>query len=549
MNSPFVALTWEIWRRGRFFTWLSIGCVSFCALFNLFLLDRLKIPVVLQNFLLGFLMTLSFLFLMGALNCTETNLTKDWNGFPYRLFLLPVRTWQLVMVPMIYGILAVELLYVAWIKLVWTHEKIQMPEWFAAVFGVYMVFYQTALWTLAGFRLFRVVVLSLGGVAGIALAALPFLAKTFGWSWLAEGRLIAGLLALAIAAFVVAWTSVGRQRNGGGRRQRWITSVLYGIGDVLPKRKKDFASPGAAQFWFEWRRTGWLLPACMAVALGMIIAPISWFGRSDPLYANYILGRLFAIPLVLAFVIGKGFVKCEFWTKNLSISPFMAARPLLAEDFVVAKLKVAALSAAITWLLVIIFLSLWLPLWANTKSLALLLLEFRMLHPNSWVAILALGFFGCLVVTWRCMVSGLWAGLSGKPIWYFGSIAVQVLVPILVLVAVGIWWDSIVVMPKNHPEVGTLELHVLAWCLALLVIAKIWIAAFSWRRVSPGRTRQYLIIWLEATVGLITLAILARPIMDVHRQECLYLLAALWLFPFARLGIAPRSLAENRHRS
>jgi len=96
-------------------------------------------------------MVWSFLFLFGFFNYTEINSTREWNGFPYRLFTLPVRTWQLVVLPMLFGVVAAELVYVAWIKLVWTHGSIPNPEWFAAVLGAYMVFYQTALWSLAGF--------------------------------------------------------------------------------------------------------------------------------------------------------------------------------------------------------------------------------------------------------------------------------------------------------------------------------------------------------------------------------------------------------------
>jgi hypothetical protein len=281
----------------------------------------------------------------------------------------------------------------------------------------------------------------------------------------------------------------------------------------------------------------------------VIIAPISWFNRADPRYANYVLGRLLAVPLVLAFAIGKGFIKCEFWTSNLSMTPFMAVRPLRAGEFVISKMKVAALSVAITWLMVLFFISLWLPVWADRTTLNPLLFQFRMLYPHSWLAILVLSLFGCMVLTWRCMVSGLWAGLWGKPMYYSGSIAVQVLVPVLLLVAAGIWSDTIDQMIQNHPDlVKSALIRTISWSLAVLVIAKFWFAAFAWNKITPRRTRQYLLIWFGATICFIALAILERPPLDVYRQEYIYLLGALWIFPLARLGIAPSSLAKNRHR-
>src|SRR6185436_16858721 len=106
------------------------------------------------------------------------------------------------------AILSVEVVYLAWIKLVWTHQDIPMPEWFAVVLGAYMVFYQTALWTLAGLRVTRVVVLSLGGVSSIAVSSLPFLARLIPLPWLTDSRMIVALLVLAVIAFLIAWATV-----------------------------------------------------------------------------------------------------------------------------------------------------------------------------------------------------------------------------------------------------------------------------------------------------------------------------------------------------
>src|SRR5581483_4838717 len=177
MTSPFAALVWEIWHRGRRSVWLVLGCITLCALLNLEVVDRLhtdQTGLEALHALFGQLMVVSFLLLMGIFNYTEFNSTKDWNGFPYRLFVLPVPTWQLVAMPMILSLVSVELVYTAWIKLVWTHRQIPMPEWFAVVLGAYVVFYQTTLWSLAGLRITRIIALSFGGVTGILVAFLPF---------------------------------------------------------------------------------------------------------------------------------------------------------------------------------------------------------------------------------------------------------------------------------------------------------------------------------------------------------------------------------------
>ncbi len=549
MSSPLAALIWEIWRRGRRSAFLALGCVGACALINLATPERLRVGEPAQTLfpaLFGLLMVVSFFLIMGIFNYTEYS--GEWSGFPHRLFTLPVRTWRLVAMPTILGIVAVELVYFAWIKFVWTRENILMPEWFAVVLGAYMIFYQCALWSLAGFRVARILVLSVGGTSSIAVACLPFSPTTAPSPWFSEKRLTAIIAGMALMALGVAWAAVARQRSGGGRRQGWFKTQLEGLTDALPRRSNDFTSPAAAQFWFEWRRAGLLLPACAALALVTIIGPFSWVFRADPRSTMDILLRALGLPIILAFAIGKGFVKPEFWSANLSMPPFLATRPLPSGEFVISKMKVAALSVVIAWLLVLGFIALWLPLWADTTQQRLLGRECRLFYPHSWLVITVLYLAGFVVLTWRCLVGGLWAGLSGNRSYYLGALGLQVLVPALLLLIAGICSDTIDLAIREHPDrLKSVALSVMGWLLALAVIVKFWFAFYSWSKISPHRTRQYLLVWSGATICFIALGVLSRPWPDVYRLEHLYVLAALLLFPFARLGLAPLSLAKNRH--
>ena len=493
-------------------------------------------------------MVVSFLLVVGIFNYTEFNSAKDWNGFPYRLFVLPVRTWQLVALPMLFGVAAVELVYVAWIKLVWIHGETSLPGWFGVVLGAYMVLYQTALWSLAGFRIIRVLVLSLGGLSSVAVACLPFFSKNSASPWFSETRLVVIMVGMTLLAFVAAWMVVGRQRCGGGRRQNWIKGLIERIGDAMPRRTNDFASPAAAQFWFEWRRWGLLLPGCVAFALACM-ASISWVNRTDPRFTNYLLGRILGMPLVLAFVLGKGVVKPDFWSTNLALPGFLAIRPLREGEFVACKMKVAAVSALITCSLVAGFIALWLPLWADTTQLRLPMVFSRVLHPHSWQIFVVLYFAVFVVVTWRCLVSDLWAGLSGSRSYYIGCLCLGVMLPALLLLACGIWSDTIASQIHNHPNVVAIAAgSAIGWTLALLVILKLWCAVFYWSKSTPRRTLQYLLIWVGATLCFIALAVLSTPWADTFRLEHLFVLAALLLMPLARLGLAPWALGKNRHR-
>ncbi|MGO8697518.1 MAG: hypothetical protein ACLQVY_07355 [Limisphaerales bacterium] len=495
------------------------------------------------------LMVVSFLLVAGIFNYTEFNSTKDWNGFPYRMFALPVPTWQLVALPMFLGVVAVELVYAAWIKLVWLHEQVPLPGWFAVVLGAYMVFYQAALWGLAGFRIVRLLVLSLGGMSSVAVMCLPSFGKINHSPWLSERRLIVLIVGMAVVVFVVAWGTVARQRCGGGFRQNWGKILLQSIGDAMPRRSKDFASPAAAQFWYEWRRSGWVLPVCVAFVLMCIFAPISWFNRTDPRSTNDMLGRVLGTPIVLAFIIGKAFIKPEFWSASLSFPAFFGVRPLATSEFTICKMKAAALSAIITCLLVTGFIVLWLQFWADTTQLHVPMVFSRVLHPHSWQVSVVLYFIAFVVLIWRCMVGGLWVGLSGNRFHYLGSLCLQVILPALLLAACGIWSDTIDLQIQHHPEVVKfVAVSGIGWTLAILVILKLWLAVFSWSKITSCRSWQYLLIWSSITLCFVALGILSAPWADTYRLEHLFVLAALLLMPFGQLGLALSSPAKNRHR-
>jgi hypothetical protein len=98
---------------------------------------------------------------------------------------------------------------------------------------------------------------------------------------------------------------------------------------------------------------------------------------------------------------------------------------------------------------------------------------------------------------------------------------------------------------------------------ALAVFAKFFLAAWTWRDISPGRVRKYLFLWLCATVCLMALIFLlwADGLFslvligffgflpwDTHRLLALLVLLTLLVIPLARIGMAPSSFAKSRHR-
>jgi hypothetical protein len=569
MRSPIAALTWEIFRRNRRTIWVIAAIILSAWVFNLCFASEFRSTVSQNRQLLTInclLMVASVLLVFSVFNYTEFNPQKEWTGFPYRLFALPVTALTLIAVPMLLGVAGVELVYLIWLKLIFTQNELLKPEWFACLLGSCMIFYQTILWTLAGFRVLRIIVLGLIGTSFVGVGFLPFFAQYGSSPWFSENFLIGLLSGLAVLAFAGAWVCIVRQRYGGGQRRNWVIHLIERITDALPARTKGFGSPAAAQLWYEWRRAGVLLPACIGALLFLVIAPLSWLVRNQPGSAVWILIWTLAMPIVLAFPMGKGFSKADFWSRDLGFPPFVAIRPLPTGEMVVIKMKVAALSAAISWLLVLVFLSIWLPLWADLAPLMMIRIGFWMGYGHSmWAeyAISALYVAASALVTWKLLVGGLWVGLSGNRTIFITSAAVYCLVPLLGFIVLTLLLNHDRQVRDWATEDPNRVLSICEWIAAFAVIAKFWLAAFSWRSIAPARVRTYLLLWACATLLLITFAIflwghglLVLQLMslmdflpmDVFRLRNFLALLALLVIPFARLGYAPSALARNRHR-
>ncbi len=568
MRSPTAALIWEIRTEKSWLVRLVIALVLFGWLFNVLFggTFRATDDGREQLLTLNSLLACGSIFLVfGIFNYTEFNPQKQWTGFPYHLFALPMRTSRLVALPMIAGVGVAELTYLAWVKLVFVHDELVRPEWFAVLIGGYLVFFQTILWTLAGAKILRIVVLSLVGTSLVGVACVPFLPKLPSDWWLSEPMLIGALAALALLAYLIAWNVVSRQRTGGGVRENWLKKQTELILDFLPRRRSAFRSSASAQFWFEWRRSGFLLPGAVAAMLVLVVGPLSWHLRNEAFIVLWILPQMLAMPVVLAAAMSKGFSKPDFWSANLALPSYIATRPIATGELVVAKLKAAALSAALTWVLVFAFLCLWLPFWAKVDQLSMLRIGFWMVYGHSvypQYVIAALILTACMLLTWKFLVNGFCVGLSGNRRLFIGSAAAYCLAGTLGIIAFALLLNhdqAFMAWVRHDPDQ---LLRAFEWIIAVAVIGKVWLASFSWRRISWRRTRQYLVLWFGATLLLITLAellwadgcltlslmsLLDILPLDPYRLEYLLILIGLLTIPLARLALAPSALRRNRH--
>ncbi|MGH9409624.1 MAG: hypothetical protein ACRD1V_09255 [Vicinamibacterales bacterium] len=496
MRSPAAALVWEIWSRSRTPAWAIVILTAF----------RVTQPGgVVGSPVLELAGMLSFVLLFAIFHETE---------FPLRRLTLPVSSLQLIAVPLVLGVLSVELLYAIWAGPLARGGSTDSLT-VAALFGAFMVSSQTATWTLASYGALRLVAI---GVLGGVFLDVGLMSSAETSTTVAAGA--------AVAAVAGAWTFVGRMRSGGGAR----TPVRVAAIDVSEFAwRPDFArfvSPAAAQGWLEWRLEGVTLPALVGGLLLVVVAPVSWIVRADQPVSTTVLMLTLAMPMALAVPVGVAFCKPRFWSDDLSVPDFLAVRPLASDDWVAIKLRVAAKAAASSWLLVFTFLALWLPLWFDHFAL-------RQIWPGWTRATLIVG--AAMFVTWRLLVVRLWAGLSGSRRLYFASGVSAVFIPI----AGALFKDDIRSVFEDPRR-----LDQLFWILMILVLSKYGVAALLWIRIDSRNVyrSRVLLTWLGSSLYFVTLS------RWLYGWRGLPILFALLVPPIGRLLAAPLALAKNRHR-
>ena len=536
------ALLWEIWRRHRATVAAIAGFTVAGRLADVYDTSGSS-PVTIL------LAIMAFLLLLGVFNYTESSGTQALGGFPRRVFTLPITSLRLVTVPVAAGIVSIELLYLLWLAPL--SRDGTSSTWFVAVqLAALMVLYLWALWSLERVGPLRLFVLGAIGVGMFLINLWPSFPPTPPPIWRSEIAMAGAVSGLAVVAFLLSWRHVDRLRNGSAYTARRTDSLLSWIAEATPARRTAFASPAAAHFWFEWRASGLLLPALVAGVLMVQILPASWFFRDDATNTFRLLMLALAAPILLAVPVGIAVSKPLFWSDDLAVPNLVAVRPLSSQDLVAIKVKVAAVSAVLSWLVLLVVVTVWLAGWGNLDNVSQLALTLWALHGHSVAAvygIVALVAGAGLFLTWRCLVSRLWSGLSGKRSLFLVSVGA------VFLIAIGLFMSLAAEVPE-WVMAGPERLAPIAWLAAAAVIAKYWLAAYSWRDAAPQYLRSYLLVWLTGTAlfvaaGLVVWGIVRLYVpIDADRLRGIVILLALLGVPLARVGLAQSTIAQNRHR-
>jgi hypothetical protein len=563
MRSPALAIAWEFWARNRW----GLSAILALLLTGGVLCHTLAAEAVRQpvRVLSPILMTFSAIYLFSVFIYAEVREGAKGTGFPPRMFTLPLRTSALVAWPMLYGVAAMFLLWGAASVLVWRPVEDEMGWWPGFMLAAGVAWFQALSWTLVSSPLPRLIVAVLIipalVLAVTSLYLLPGVAPFIASLGKTQREQVPNFLMLTFGAliplaYLFALLGVARNRRGAGLGVAWLGSqVAKGLSRLLarpaapgvvagPRRPGPFASAARAQLWFEWSRKGLILPFFAGAFLLFLIAVVAPFIRLDADDFLKLAAAAVGLPLFLAFFVGYGLGKANFWARDLQLAPFQGTRPLTSVSLVVAKLKMTALSALTTWALVLVLLPLWVVLSENRGHAVLWWELFHRVYGADVWAILPLALAGVLAWTWLQLMAGLTLCLTGRP-WVVNAAVVVCLGAVAGLTWVIVWTAS---HPEHYDTVVTV-LWALAAVAAVVKLAGAGLALWAMRRrgLLEGRLAAVLIgVWVLAAGCLVSLAYLILPAR--HLPVHLIAVGLALALPLTRLLAAPLALAWNRHR-
>lgn len=544
MRSPAAAFAWAFGMRHRWgFIALAAYLVALAVVRILAVTVGLRLPT---EFDIGFAFlvlvpsTVALYWLIIAFTFGyEGNLAGRQSIYPSRLFTLPLTNTALAAWPMLYGAVAVALLWIATrIVAPWPlNLPIAVPFLWPGLLGlVILAWTQAITWASYPLPVMRVVVTVVGLIAVqiLSIFAIEFQAS--------EAMMVALLAPQLPLAFLVARRSVARARCGGVTdRSAWLQRIDAAIARRGLNRK-PFVNAGSAQLWLEWRRYGWSLPMLVAIVVPVELL-LLWASRNAPTLVFTMLAIVALTPPFLASFTAIS-VRKSGAGDDFGVSPFTATRPLSSATLVAARLRMAVWSTAAAWMLVIpavpaalVMSDTW-PIVADRAHAFSAVVG----TPRA-IVVGALMLATLVLTTWRQMVQSLYLGLSGRTGLIKGS-GLLMLCGIIAIGPLAEWaWTS-----------GALAWFwvVLFWTLGIIVAVRMllgsWIAVRLYRgRLLPDRSLiAGAALWLGAvtTVYAVLLWLFATPIMP----RFLLLLIAIVTVPLVRLSAAPLALAWNRHR-
>lgn len=539
MRSPAAAIAWELFRRHRW------GFAALLLYFAVLAAVRVLLlgpggRVLFEDdwqFALGVVVPLSssVAYLLAVFSFgLQGDLASRRSIYPARMFTLPVTDDALVGWPMLYGTVAMAVLWLLTRLLAIWPAGTHVPWIWPALFGaVFLAWTQALTWRPYALRGLRVLVtvLWLAAIGFVVLLALELKAS--------EGAMLALLAPHLPFAYLLARRAVVRARRGDGPGERFGR-----IREHVPRRVDPFGSPVRAQAWLEWRRFGRSLPVLVGLVLPFELSLLFVFHDTSVFVLETLAAVLLTPPFLAVFVAAT--VRSGPDGKDAyELTPFLAKRPLTSVSLVRAKLAATIRSTLVTWTLVLAVVALALGLSGASATL------FDLFHrlaeavgTSRAVAAAVLGLVALVVSTWKQLVQGLYIGLSGRA-WLVKASVFATLALVSLLLPLVLW-------AIRRRDVIAALWSSLPWVLTVLACCKVSAAAWIAARLYDGGlvSRRAIVLgalfWNFAVLALCALLVWLLPTL-LFRTYLLALVAVLAV-PLARLAAAPLALAWNRHR-
>jgi hypothetical protein len=541
MHSPAAALSWEFWARHRIglsvVVVLVVGFAVACAISPL---SKNNAAVHSLWLVLGLCYVIG-VFAYGF----EGRLETAESGFPARLFLLPVRTWVLVGWPMLQGMIVAVGLWLAWDRLVLRPSGIETGAWWPVMLAAVVATSQAIVWLPFGLPWLRLLVAIVVLTALIrAPAFLDLAGERFSEPETRNTVLSTFAAALIPLAFLVAWAGVSRARRGDTPDWLRAWGSVRSVARPGSRAAGPFHSAMAAQVWYEWRVRGFGFVVTVALVLAALMTLAVLLERDAAKRANF--GVIFLLtPMLLA----------PFWSsyagmsgasvRSAQLTTFAATRPLSNSALVRAKFRSAGWAAVSAWGVVLVVFPAWLFFTGGYRDLGriwgVMVERFGTAHVFGYCALLVIG---PLLMSWRMMVVGLWAGLTGR--------AYIPVVQSIVVGFFGLQFMSEWILWSADPVRRERILEFLPWAAGSAVAGKFivtgWAAAALLRRgeLAAGTLAKLIGAWAVLVACLF--GVLAWLIPSDAAPRYGLALGAVLFVPFARLIVAPLAFAWNRHR-
>lgn len=586
------SITWSLWQRNRKLAFAVGGAtglyVIFIGIIGHFVQTSPWVAIP-----MAVLVGVAYLAIVAAFMFHDADVAAKGSAYPTYMFTLPVRTYQLALVPLALGSLVaftLGLIVMYSTRFAGAQVMIFLPPMMLVSILAYL---QATFWYPTGFP-YSKLLLTLLGITAISLFIGISLEEK-----MSEEAVCLGLALTTLLCYLVSYRGIAKARKGDTQFIRVRSIEIAEEPTIVAEPKavrwlKPFTSAGAAQRWYEWRQHGLVMPTIVVILFVLFYIPMYWnttyspvsiFGHDAegrmshiPTYIHSFLPMMLGLIPFVAWMVGSGARRSDVKHDERTFMLFFGVRPMSDGGLVSQKYWAALKSSLVTWALVPVCLlptlvmkggffnpdingphnelrgsvtvavlpSFDLPMWSAIQQG----LTPTLVYYGFGITVLL------IALTWRNYAVGYWTELSGN-IWLRNGYPIFLLFGSLTVGGV------IKTLPEQIArEWLTFErINLVLW---LIIGIRILIAGWLLRRILASQLLSVKTLMKGFAAYLTVVGLLVAWVLSVtpdFRQAMveahvatpgvavgIHVAAILFLVPIVRILLAPIMLHVNRHR-